>query len=341
LAFKRGKYVNKFMPRMIFFISALVTVLFAASCSEDDINKSNENNELTAAAVSKIYRACKYPNEEFCEEACCKSAEKCNDETAFKECDLEAGEWKNGLFSDSGCISECVEDSKAPSLAESGIAQNQQTCIEGWKCLNKFDRIYRNSDCTFGETERCNSGCVNDACAKLCSPGELSCRNGILRICDEAGKEWKHHMDCEYGCENSTCLDSAAETGNETVQAPDSSEPEQGDCGAECFSVTFNYDPEGDDVLNDEHVMVENTCSFSCDLSGWEISDAAPSKPNKYKFGNFVLSGGNKFKLHTGVGADALSDLYWNRGQAVWNNNGDTLYLKNANGDLIFSKGYT
>ena len=98
LAFKRGKYVNKFMPRMIFFISALVTVLFAASCSEDDINKSNENNELTAAAVSKIYRACKYPNEEFCEEACCKSAEKCNDETAFKECDLEAGEWKNGLL---------------------------------------------------------------------------------------------------------------------------------------------------------------------------------------------------------------------------------------------------
>lgn len=338
--------MDKSKLKRFFFISLLVIALLTASCSGENIGKSDENSEISAAAVSKIYRACKFSNDDFCEETCCRSTENCNGELAYKECDLETGEWRKEYFSDSNCISKCdIEDSSASTKAEDKIPLNQQSCIEGWKCLSKFEKIYRNSDCSFGETERCKAGCINDTCIKACNPGSFSCRKDALQVCDESGEEWKFYMNCAYGCQNNTCLSETIQ--NQTIanqtqnnQTQNTTQPVQNACDNACFSITnFHYDAEGNDNNNenDEYITVKNSCSFSCGLTGWQISD---DSSHKYSFASFNLGKGNSFTLYTGVGTDTETQLYWNRGSAVWNNDNDTLYLRNANNELILSYSY-
>ena len=329
MASKKREIVHR--QKWDFFVFLLATVLLIAGCSaENEIDEGAGGSEITAAA-SKIYRACKYANDDFCEELCCVASEKCNGETAYRECDLETGEWKSGIFSDSGCSSGCeIMKEDAKEQKQAGL----KACNEGWKCLNKFERAYRNGDCSFGETEKCISGCVNDTCANLCTPETFSCRNDILRKCDEDGSEWRYYMACDYGCENNTCIGSANlnQTQNST---------QQDICGNSCFSIAnFHYDAEGNDNNNenDEYVTIKNTCSFSCNLEGWEISDDAS---HNYNFASFNLGDGDSFTLYTGEGTDTESKLYWNRGSAVWNNDGDTLYLKNQSGETIFSHSYS
>ena len=159
-----------------------------------------------------------------------------------------------------------------------------------------------------------------------------------MRKCDEDGTSWAYYSACDYGCENSTCI------GSTNLNQTQNTTQAQNVCGNSCFSITeFHYDAEGNDNdnKNDEYVTIKNNCQFSCDLTDWEIWDAAPSKPNKYKFSTFILAGGNAFTLYSGEGTDTQSQLYWKKGGfAVWNNDGDTLYLKNQSGEIIFSYSY-
>ena len=332
----------------LFLISLLVTALFVISYfgyNANNFDDASNENELTAAAVSKIYRACKYPNGDFCEEACCKSAEKCNGEFAFKECDLETGEWKKEYFSDSSCISKCEIEDESSETDDKAIS-SQPKCIEGWMCISRFDKVYVNSDCSYGETERCKAGCANDICIKTCNPKNLTCRNEALYKCDDAGEGWVFYINCAYGCQNSTCLTETAQnqtTANQSQsnQTQNTTQPVQNTCGTPCFSITnFHYDAEGNDNNNenDEYVTIKNGCSFSCDLTGWQISD---NSSHKYSFSSFNFGNGNSFTLYTGTGTATEAKLYWNRGSAVWNNEGDTLTLKNQNSEIILTYSYS
>ena len=315
-----------------------------AACSQSLTEEECNNNLITGQAVAtEIMRACKYPDGEFCDERCCQVEEKCEDGSlAFMECDLKTGGWTDKTYANSKCASEC-EIAKLEEIENQEPKENKtlKSCLEGWKCLNKFEKIYRNADCSFGETERCSSGCVNDTCANLCTPGTFSCRNDILRKCDEDGNDWRYHMTCDYGCKNGQCVNSTEQTNQTMNQTKDAPESKESICNAECFSiVVFHYDAEGDDNNNenDEYVTIKNSCSFSCDLTGWEISD---NSSHKYNFAAFNLGNGASFTLYTGEGTDTESNLYWNRGSAVWNNDGDTLYLKNQSSDIIFTESYS
>jgi len=42
--------------------------------------------------------------------------------------------------------------------------------------------------------------------------------------------------------------------------------------------------------------------------------------------------------LYTGKGKNTATKLYWGRVAHVWNNEGDTAYLYNAQGKLVSSK---
>jgi len=44
-----------------------------------------------------------------------------------------------------------------------------------------------------------------------------------------------------------------------------------------------------------------------------------------------------RVKVHTGIGNDTSSDLYWNKNAPIWNNDGDVATLKDASEDVIFS----
>ncbi len=114
----------------------------------------------------------------------------------------------------------------------------------------------------------------------------------------------------------------------------------------QCFVITnFRFNAAGNDNynLNDEYVTLKNTCDYYVDINGWTIKDETAS--HIYYFPDFIINSGNSFTLYTGIGTNTNSRLYWGRQEenyaAIWNNNGDTLFLRDNQGNLVLSKSYS
>ena len=114
----------------------------------------------------------------------------------------------------------------------------------------------------------------------------------------------------------------------------------------QCFTITnFHFNAAGNDNynLNDEYVTLKNKCSYSIDLSSWTIKDETAS--HLYTIPSFTFQGDSTFTLFTGTGTNTNSALYWGRTSgnyaAIWNNNGDTLFLRDSNGNLVLSQSYS
>ncbi len=108
----------------------------------------------------------------------------------------------------------------------------------------------------------------------------------------------------------------------------------------DCISIAeFNFDARGNDNenLNDEYVILQNNCGASVDMDGWSLKDEGT---NIYTFRDFVFNKGSRFTLYTGSGVDTVTKLYWNEKMAVWNNAGDSLFLRDSEGNLVLSHGY-
>jgi len=103
--------------------------------------------------------------------------------------------------------------------------------------------------------------------------------------------------------------------------------------------VTVNADAAGRDGenLNDEYVVFENAGDRPLDLSGWTVGDAAG---HEYTFGDVTLEPGDRVTLHTGSGTDTATDVYWNAGGPLWNNDGDTVTVETANGTRVLEERY-
>jgi endonuclease YncB( thermonuclease family) len=95
-------------------------------------------------------------------------------------------------------------------------------------------------------------------------------------------------------------------------------------------------DPPGDDslVANGEWVEIANRGRSAVDLGGWGVKDESAS--HRYEFpAGFRLAAGASVRLRTGCGADTATDLHWCvTGSAVWNNDGDTIFLTDPNGNV-------
>lgn len=78
-----------------------------------------------------------------------------------------------------------------------------------------------------------------------------------------------------------------------------------------------------------EYVELQNQGSQAASMGGWTIRDEAGTT---YTFpSGFSLAPGASVKVYTGTGSNTATELYWNRGTAVWNNSGgDTAYLYNG-----------
>ena len=321
-------------------------------CAKNQENQIKANDvDIAAAATAKIYRACKYPNGKFCENSCCQIEEKCNIKSAYKNCDLETGEWQNEIYSDHDCNSKCNKSAKEDVTKTSNKALNPQsqiTCLEGWRCFDKRNIVYQYANCSFGETKPCDNGCYENSCKKLCNPNELKCDNGVLKICNDEGTYWSYHETCENGCENGNCI--LLPLGNQQNDSAETNNPEQQQnttnqniCDSSCISIIDFHYAAGNDCknLNGEYVVFKNTCKFSCDLTGWNVKDAST---HSYVFKTFILESDSAFTLYTGSGTDTSTEIYWNsKGNpcnAIWNNDKDTLYLRNSNNDLVLSYSY-
>jgi hypothetical protein len=92
------------------------------------------------------------------------------------------------------------------------------------------------------------------------------------------------------------------------------------------------------DTLTEEYVCFTNRGEQPVDLKGWKVHDN--KSISTYTFRALTLDPGTSVKLRTGKGANTATDVYWNKGQAVWNNDGDTVYLLDASGQMVDQWGY-
>ncbi|WP_049901608.1 lamin tail domain-containing protein [Halococcus agarilyticus] len=89
---------------------------------------------------------------------------------------------------------------------------------------------------------------------------------------------------------------------------------------------------------NGERIVFENRGETRIDLGGWTVSDAAD---HRYTFpSEFALGPGERVTLHTGTGSDTASELYWGASGAVWNNDGDTVTVRNEVGETVAERSY-
>jgi len=98
--------------------------------------------------------------------------------------------------------------------------------------------------------------------------------------------------------------------------------------------ITIKYDARGNDNvnLNDEYVIMENIGSGSVDIDGWTIKD---SGTNIYTFKKYSFESCSKIYLFTGSGKDGAGKFYWGSSKPIWNNDNDTLYLRDRDGLLV------
>ena len=69
-------------------------------------------------------------------------------------------------------------------------------------------------------------------------------------------------------------------------------------------------------------------------MHGWSLKDESRKE---YKFNIFLSSA---ISLHSRLGHDNTTDLYWNSKSDVWNNDRDTLYLFDSENRIALAKEY-
>jgi competence protein ComEC len=121
----------------------------------------------------------------------------------------------------------------------------------------------------------------------------------------------------------------------------DTSDDSDTDTGGELAIETINADAEGDDRenLNDEYVVFENAGDEALALGGWTIEDEVG---RQYTFpSGFTFEPGATVTVRTGSGTDSETELYWDAGSPVWNNGGDTVIVRTADGERVLMEEYS
>lgn len=84
---------------------------------------------------------------------------------------------------------------------------------------------------------------------------------------------------------------------------------------------------------NGEWVEITNTGDATINLQDYTLQDAGN---HSYTFDNFSLAAGQTVHVYSGQGQDRADSLYWGLvDDSVWNNQGDSVFLRNAEGALV------
>lgn len=88
----------------------------------------------------------------------------------------------------------------------------------------------------------------------------------------------------------------------------------------------------------EERVVLRNICGFQCNISGWSIKDEGRKL---FFFDEFYLNPGNIVKIIVSNKTNKkVNELIWKRNDNVWTDSGDTLFLRDSEGDLVLWRNY-
>ena len=339
-------------------------MVILAGCSAKSNDEAKDSNKITAEAIAKIYRSCKYTDGNFCGQECCISNSKCGEREAYRQCDLETGYWKNESFADAKCSLKCfdylkegepvVEKNTGGDFWEN-IKDSLQKCNQSWICSDNFNLKFQLMNCSIVSAVYCERGCKNNSCVPLCRPGDLICRANTIRKCDEDGNYYSYVGECRLKCENGICINNQSDvnstnetasinqtsqindTGNQTQNATQPAPGQNNDyISDKCISVVkFNY--TGGANATDEYFTLKNGCAYSISLEGWTAKDESK---HIFTFPSFNFGASAEISVVTGTGLNTAASLYWNRGSPVWNNDKDTLYLNDSMSQPVLTYSY-
>ncbi|WP_230209041.1 lamin tail domain-containing protein [Nostocoides sp. HKS02] len=120
--------------------------------------------------------------------------------------------------------------------------------------------------------------------------------------------------------------------------------PGSADATTPAVKISFvRYDSPGPDTgtnasLNSEYVVIKNTTTTARSLTGWTLRDRTGYT---YRFPTFTLRAGATVAVRTGKGTATATNRYYNHSWYIWNNTGDTAYLRNSAGTLVHSCAWT
>jgi micrococcal nuclease len=88
-----------------------------------------------------------------------------------------------------------------------------------------------------------------------------------------------------------------------------------------------------------EIITLHNICSQDCNLAGWTIKDEGRKK---FIFPDFILKKQKDVQIIVSKKELENTDdkLFWIRNDYVWTNTGDTMFLRDSDGDLVIWKNY-
>lgn len=112
----------------------------------------------------------------------------------------------------------------------------------------------------------------------------------------------------------------------------------------DCFSISeFVYDVEGDDrnEPNNEYLRLQYNCDTPLNMDSWTIKD---DSSKIFIFNDFSVRNKEEFTLFSGAGKSTGKNMFWyaedKKGVPVWNNNHDSIFLRDNKGKLVFFYRY-
>lgn len=120
----------------------------------------------------------------------------------------------------------------------------------------------------------------------------------------------------------------------EPTLSPPTASPAASSSSGEIYLVYVEYNRPGRD-WSEEHVLIENAGPGDQDMTGWRLgSDYFDS----YAFPTgFILASGTSVRVWSGSGQDTAAELYWGRSGPAWDARGGTVYLWDAQGNVVDS----
>ncbi len=119
---------------------------------------------------------------------------------------------------------------------------------------------------------------------------------------------------------------------------------------AELSLGAINVADRGDDEFEGLFVMFKNDGDTPIDFTGWTMRDhpddgvvGSPGGPSPFRFPDgFTLEPGENVYIHTGgdESQDREDVLHWGLRTTVWDENGDTVIVKDAEGDVALEHSY-
>ena len=88
----------------------------------------------------------------------------------------------------------------------------------------------------------------------------------------------------------------------------------------------------------DEYVEIRNDDSKSIQLRNWTLHDIASGQV--FTFPSCLLEPGKVCRFYTNENQPEWCGFSYGSGSAIWNNTGDTAYLRDGNGTMIDEYSY-